>query len=593
MTFGDPQKYRERLVLLSSLRDDGLEELVLRLVKPEYPDAHRTRRGRDRGIDVLSDYGTPPYRAWQAKNYVDSGVDWRWCRESLEAAMAGPVAPLRYTFVFPRPLTASERDYWRDKFLPEAKQKYSHLQRLDYVDDLAQRLEGHPELVDRLNDGVLAGYVRDVLGQTAETGVNPLASAADLVTDARLLAERSKAIGNDDPYFVYGQSGREAAARDAGQASFRWHLELDNMPHGLPRYSASLRDQDLITEIFAEPRKEVEINVPRAWFSPDAQGDHLRAAARASLAQGREITIEDSAAGLRVPIAPNRFQRFLDSDGVARGGALRLVPATPLARMLKFKAHGTEYRYDTELYAIPPEPGATAAFGTTVGCELLCIDLYLGDNRSESPEGSSVEARMQFKRIEGKREPLNVVDGLAFTKLRKVAEEGVLECPQLFPVEGLPLPRDLDHEDESERVFALIARALLLLNERDGGERMVPDSIGEEELGMAAVIISLLKSGEARLPAVAEFEVGLPRDTPLDADPTSLTAIETQLPALVDGSDPLPVFQDIIGARPLRVIEKEDRKFLVCRSEGEAALVFRLPENAGENEPCADGSPES
>ena len=60
--FVDPARYRGRLDLLASLSDDGLEDLILRLVQPDYPAAHRTGPGRDGGIDVLSDLNNPPER---------------------------------------------------------------------------------------------------------------------------------------------------------------------------------------------------------------------------------------------------------------------------------------------------------------------------------------------------------------------------------------------------------------------------------------------------------------------------------------------------------------------------------------------------
>jgi len=68
MAFTDPQRHIQRL--LDALTDEGLEDLTHRLVKPEYPEAHRVR-GKDGGIDVLSDYGKSPERGWQAKNYKE------------------------------------------------------------------------------------------------------------------------------------------------------------------------------------------------------------------------------------------------------------------------------------------------------------------------------------------------------------------------------------------------------------------------------------------------------------------------------------------------------------------------------------------
>lgn len=199
MGFVDPARYRARLVLLASLSDDGLEELILRLVKPEYPAAHRTGPGRDGGVDVLSDLNNPPARAWQSKNYATTAVPWTKCRDSLKGAMSGAARPRHYTFVFARRLRASERDFWRDEFLPQQRALYPQLESLDYWDDLDTRLEERPDLIDLLNDGALGGYMRSSLEMTAVSGVNPLAGAADVVRDSRSAAEHAVETGATDP----------------------------------------------------------------------------------------------------------------------------------------------------------------------------------------------------------------------------------------------------------------------------------------------------------------------------------------------------------------------------------------------------------
>ena len=156
MALSDSLRYRQRL--LDAITDEGLEDLALRLLTDGYPDAHRVR-GKDGGIDVLSDYETPPARGWQAKNYKE--VPWGECRKSLAAAMAGD-RPLDYTFVFPFVVTENQRDFWRDHFHPEQTKLYPDLE-LDDVDDLAERLEDRPDLVDVLADGAISGYIRTTL----------------------------------------------------------------------------------------------------------------------------------------------------------------------------------------------------------------------------------------------------------------------------------------------------------------------------------------------------------------------------------------------------------------------------------------------
>ncbi|MGH2871730.1 MAG: hypothetical protein ACRDL5_04640 [Solirubrobacteraceae bacterium] len=108
------------------MTDDGLEQLTLRLTRPEYPDAYRTGRGSDAGVDVLSDLQVPPERAWQCKN---GKPNWNDCRESLKAAMK-EFEPLHYTFVFPRPLTRQQLSWFRTKFLPQQRKLYPKLKTL-------------------------------------------------------------------------------------------------------------------------------------------------------------------------------------------------------------------------------------------------------------------------------------------------------------------------------------------------------------------------------------------------------------------------------------------------------------------------------
>ncbi len=167
MALVDHQRYVQQLVQVASLTPEGLEELTKRLIEPDYPNAHRVRAGGDGGIDVLSDYAVPPARGWQCKNTA-KGIPWRDCRESLATAMLSANAPKHYTFVFPRPLTAKERDFWRDGFMSVEAQKYPGLETLDYMDDLAQRIDTRPEIIDDLDDGVLGRYVRSFLKVAAD-----------------------------------------------------------------------------------------------------------------------------------------------------------------------------------------------------------------------------------------------------------------------------------------------------------------------------------------------------------------------------------------------------------------------------------------
>lgn len=122
--------------------------------------------------------------------------------------------PPHYTSVFPRPLTGPQRDFWRKKFLPQQREIYPDLQTVDFCDDLAERLEDFPELINKLNEGALASSYRDVATTASQTGVNPLASIPDLIGDAPELARRAVETGRADPRYRYENRQREARAED-------------------------------------------------------------------------------------------------------------------------------------------------------------------------------------------------------------------------------------------------------------------------------------------------------------------------------------------------------------------------------------------
>jgi hypothetical protein len=165
MASAHPLRLRETLV--SSLDDEGLEQLTLELVRPVYPQAHTTGRGIDGGVDIFSDHERPPERGWQCKNVKT--IEWTKYRQSLESAMAEPDPPLNYTYVFSRAMTKGERHAWSAKFLPWAREKYGDkLPDLRYWDDLAQRLESRPDLVESLLESGLGGrFVRSMLADEA------------------------------------------------------------------------------------------------------------------------------------------------------------------------------------------------------------------------------------------------------------------------------------------------------------------------------------------------------------------------------------------------------------------------------------------
>jgi len=313
----DPAAFRQ--TLLNSITDDGLEELTLRLAKPEYPSAHRSGPGRDAGIDVLSDMELPPQRAWQCKNHQK--IDWDDCRASLASAMDDEHPPSHYTFVLPKPLTGPQREFWRRTFKPEQMTKHETLETLDLWDNLAEQLEDRAELVESLTDGALSGYIRQVNAEAAQTGVNPLASAPDLVGDTALLAERAVEMGRADPRFRYETRQREARPGDSAIPDGRIRLGF-RAPIGQPReFTVTLRLDNAVQESAAGPREDVELPAISVWFSDTARGAEHRNSVRRQLALGQRVQLRlGPDLGLDAQPLPDRFAGMADPDGILSCG---------------------------------------------------------------------------------------------------------------------------------------------------------------------------------------------------------------------------------------------------------------------------------
>lgn len=264
--------------------------------------------------------------------------------------------PNHYTFVFPRKLTSGERDFWRDSFLEEQLRLHPSLSTLDYWDDLADRLEGSPDLVDRLSDGALADYVRTVFAQAAGTGVNPLASAPDLVGDATQMAARAVAIGASDPDFVYGSVGREAGVADENlpEGALLFQLQHDRRT-ALPKYTLSMRAGSSITELTADPRAE-SIVQPEPWFADTPEGATARELARGSLAKGRPISLRGPHVGVDPRSVPDRFRSLLDDAGLMRDGELQLGVSEPLDLTMVLQTHtgsGFDLARQLRMFRVP------------------------------------------------------------------------------------------------------------------------------------------------------------------------------------------------------------------------------------------------
>lgn len=553
----------------------------MRLARKEYPDAHPTGRGRDGGIDVLSDRERPPARGWQSKTSTKGEADWTECRASIHAAMTGDAPPKHYTFVFNHPLSEPQRATWHNKLLPELSGKFPGIEVLDYWDDLARKVEPHAELVNWLTDGALGVYVRMVLAQTAATGVNPLADAVDLADGLRGVGEHAQRVGRDDPRFAYGEAGREANAGDTGLVDRRAHFSMSaGQRDALPSFKVAVREGDRVQEVTARPLEGIHVRAPEPWFADDQEGERARALARASLARGRPITLTGAHVGVSGGDVPDRFAQWFDPKQRTDSGELELGVSEPLLLTVTFALPDVGEVSETMLmHRVPAEPAATIAYAGAVGGAVLAIDVCpSADSRAEG-DGHWVECTFSITlAIHG--EPVrDALRGLGFARAFGSADHLHFACPDLLPADGYDVHGRFplgSQEAEIWEVAAKIALALEGLQGRDGVERWMPEEVDERELARAEVVLHLLRDEAITMPtaAASEFRVPLPPEAKLDDPPARWVSFTAELPPLAGQPTRLRAQQTVEAARPLRIEHTERGPLaLVCQAHAAGSPI--------------------
>lgn len=580
MTVYSP-RFREQLI--RGLEEDGLEELTVRLVRPRYPQAHRTGRGGDGGIDVLSDRQHPPERAWQCKTSMAGEAAWGSCRKSVAAAMAGDAPPKHYTFVFNHRLSEAQQTFWHDTLIPEWREAYPDLETIDYCDELASAIEDRPDVLDWLADGALATYVRTTLEQAAATGVNPLADAVDLSEGLDGVARHAEAVGAGDPRFAYGETGREA---DAGDGDLPDRVARFSITAGqrdsLPTFKAARRAGDRITEVTARPRDGAHVRPPKPWFADTPEGELARAQARARLARGESIVLEGPHVGLTGGDLPNRFAWPTTQNET---GELELSPSEPLLLTVTLELPGVGTVAESiEVFQVPAEAGADMASAGAVGGTVLSLDFF--PTAKKGPEGDWIECVIGVTLALEGESAHSALRGLGFARAFGEAEQIHLHCPKLLPKDGYSIPGAMEqgaHEAEIWEVAAKIALALDGLQRRDGVERTMPSVVAEHDLERADLVLHLLWEEEVvvKVDPGAEFPVPLPADA-ADGDLRRLLTLTRELPPLAGQATGLIVEQTVENATPLR-IERSPRGtvVLICEAgEQGASIVGRTADHA-------------
>jgi len=569
----DPARYRQ--TLLDSISDDGLEELTLRLARDEHPDAYRAGRGKDAGIDVLSDFGQPPKRAWQAKNVKRDF--WDDCRDSLRQAMSTEHPPPHYTYVFPRPLTGPQREFWRNTFLPEQLKLYPELETLDFWDDLAERLEDHPELVNILSEGAFASGYRFVAELMAQTGVNPLASITDLVGDAPELARRAVEAGQTDPRYRYENRQREARKDDHTIPDGRIRIGFEALP-GKPReFTATLRAGQEVQEKAAGPREDVELGPVKMWFADTPQGAAARQLIRAELAAGRPVDVVcNEHVGLDAGPVPDRFRDMLDGEGsLLHRGEVHLGQSEPLQLKVSMQTDaGATPEASIALYRVPSPPGHSISYGGSFHGALLFLDL-----NPDAPRPDGQPGPWTASEISGGLDPgtdaTEMLTGLGFTMSLQRATHIQLDCPELITggsvgLDLKPGAQRTPHADQVLERAVIITNALAALTRLDGRPRALPDAVGDGYVALADMVYRLLTEGEVRVTLDAPYRFSVPDET--------------------DTSDLEAVMRGI--AKPLAPIADEPTVIAQRRIEGpvSARLVATEPQQIVEVTPQSDNT---
>jgi hypothetical protein len=577
MSMVDPNRYRAVLVLQASLSDDGLEDLVLRLVRPDYPDAYRTGPSQDDGIDVFSDLKAPPERAWQAKNCGDS-IDWTECRKSLKAAMSLESPPPHYTFVFPRKLKKGELTFWREKFVAEQKALYPQLETLDQWDDLTERLEARPDLIDLLNDGALASYLRPTIERIAQTGASPLASGTELLNEnTRLAGPTAAEIGRNDPYFTYTRSESEASEQDAPPNRRLAFTMRRDQRDSLPRYEMRVREGESVRELRAEPRQDAVMTQPKPWFAENEAGEKARTRARVTLAKGQIIALDGDAVGLEPGSVPDRFRSLLDSNGLLRNGRLELGLSEPLTLTVRMFFAGEEVIQPLPLYLVPELPGDALSYAGAYHGTVLALNLVSEHHADQ--EDIYFDGWLDVTLFMEDEAATDAVRGLGFARAFGQADRVLFECPGLLPESGVGSEGRTPLQPAAEKIWqigAIVAAALAEMEKRDGRVRTVPSAIDRRELVLAETVLQLLHDDELRVPCGGTFDAPLPADTDPEAEPESLLHFTAPLPDLC-GHPTLSVEQQVEGAAAIEVVQAEGRApRLRCRAlEGQALIVTR------------------
>ncbi len=289
---------------MGQLTDEDFQELCVRLIRLEFPEA-RSTENPDGGADaVLARPGGGWERAWQAKRYTNN-VYWSKCRESLDRAV-DTYKIGRMTFCFARDLTARQHTQFQEKLVGRHPGVV-----VDFWDlsELRARLDGSEE-----GKRVARHYFADS-AQNAELMARAFRAGGPLETAGNAV-ERAQPIGEflsrNDPFFSYPSHQFEdgiqmpltpGAVMALGRTEDGLTVRLDAIP----------RDEDALAKY--APRLRIE-------FDPTELGEAAARAIDVALRKHEPVTIEEGAQ-ITAERLPPLFREYV---GKPVRGTIQLTP---------------------------------------------------------------------------------------------------------------------------------------------------------------------------------------------------------------------------------------------------------------------------
>lgn len=574
MSIANPLEYRRGL--LKGLTDEGLEHLILRMVKEEFPDAHMVR-GTDGGIDVFSDLNIPPKRGWQAKNF-DEETRWTKCAASLKSAMKN-YGPPHYTIVFPFKLTKGQRDHWIETFYPTEFEKYPDLETLDYIDDLAERLEDHPKLVDTLANGALSEYVAPIVKETAASGINPVGTVEDVMTRSMPVAGAMEAAEARDPGYEYDLQARPAREKDAEMGESGVLFLMERPSNGFPTFSVTLRDGSEVVEVTSTGKKDSAAVGPTVVFDDTAEGQQIFHRARASICRGTPFVAEGGHFGLRGDSFPQTFQDELDETDTLREGEITLGISPPLKLRVKLKLEGEEKTAALDIHRIPGASPETIAYGGIFFGARITLDFEPTDADADVNDGNEHEMRVAFSLALDPTgiKPMDAFKGLGFLQAFGRSQECIVQCEDLFPEEGLDFPPPTEPGNEHGfNELATIATALQIIEANTGQEMTIPTTVSNADLYAAQLLIQIFSGRAVKIPIGEPSLIPVVKEIGPDTDPEELLNIEVNLPSITGVDPQVSARQTIEDARAIEIVGRETNvpKLAVEPTSENSQLVY-------------------